>query len=150
MRQPFVNLKHDPRSPLPLRPALSLYEKYRFAEAIKYLEDLKNGRRVSDTIFYVMMTFATGGAALPFFPWAVSSTYDPLFRLLGNCYYQLGNDEAAARCLKKVFHKTALDWALLSLCFAALGRKDHAKTAKMQAIKANPELRDWLAAAQPE
>lgn len=146
MRRPFVNLKHDPRSPLPLRPPLSLYEKHRFAEAIKYLEDLKNGRRVSDGIFYVMMTFATGGAALPFIPWALSSTYDPLFRLLGNCYFQLGNDEAAVRCLKKVFDKTAMDWALLSLCFAALGRNRFAESAKMQAIKANPELGDWSAA----
>jgi hypothetical protein len=45
MRRPFVKLKYDPRSSLPLRPALSRYEKHRFAEAIGYLEARKKGRR---------------------------------------------------------------------------------------------------------
>jgi hypothetical protein len=150
MRRPFVKQVHDPRSSLPLRPALSLYEKHRFAEAIGYLEDLKKGRRVSDTIFYVMMTFATGGAALPFLPWAMSSTYDPLFRLLGNCYYQLGNDEGAVRCLKKVVDKTAWDWAILSLSAKSARSDWWAQTAKLQAIKADPEMRDWLPQAVPD
>jgi tetratricopeptide (TPR) repeat protein len=144
MRKPFVNLKFNPRCPLPLRPALSLYHAHRFAEAISYLEDLKKGRRISDGIFYVMMTFATGGAALPFFPWAMKDTYDPLFRLLTNCYFQLGNDEAAVRCFGKIFDKTAIDWAIASLSLEALGQTDRATVARQRAVRADPMLGDWL------
>jgi tetratricopeptide (TPR) repeat protein len=144
MRKPFVKLKFDPRCPLPLRPALSLYQAHRFTEAISYLEDLKQGRRISDGIFYAMMTFATGGAALPFIPWVMKDTYDPLFRLLTNCYFQTGNDEGAVRCFGKVFDKTAIDWAIVSLSLEALGQTDRAAAARQRAVRADPMLGDWL------
>ena len=144
MRKPFVNLKFDPRCPLPLRPALSLYQAHRFTEAITYLEDLKKGRRISDGIFYVMMTFATGGAALPFFSWTMKDTYDPLFRLLTNCYFQLGNDEGAVRCFGKIFDKTALDWTIASLSYEALGRPNRAASARQRAVRADPQMTSWL------
>lgn len=149
MQRPFIKLEFDPRSPLPLRPALSLYHKHRFAEAIAYLEDIRKSRRVSDSIFYFVMTFATGGAALPFLPWVMTSTYDPLFRLLGNCYFQLGDDDRAARCLKKIFDKQATDWAVTSLALRAIGRNNQADYARRQAIRANPELVDWLGKPEP-
>lgn len=128
-----------------MRPGLALYQDYRFAEAMAYFETRRKSRKLPDALFIGMSGLMTGGLALPFAGYFLKTTYDPLFRAMGHCHYQLKNDKDAVHFLRKIYSKSAADLAVMSVSLGSLGHEAQAQAVRQMALAKDPRVADWIA-----